>query len=350
MNRALPLHLAVLTLLAGSIAPEARAERRTFVNPSFQGYRLDYCKASGRECGERIATAWCVVQGYEYASVWEIDRDIGGREPTVHLDNRYVCERDQCNGFASIACGREESALNMLNWGWAARSTIFTPDRQEAVTAIALPEVQAVAPGCSQLEPGVLLCQSAPDYEHCRTLLEAGYVLGCRAALGLDGAVTGLRQAASGSYKLSLRARASVTVDRRSRGDGRISGETRYRVTFAIPERADLEETCLQRDRYEYHQTGPLGGWSEIHEADDCDEPIVGRYSPHEDDLQYAYGLCEGRRAWGTRIEATTDLVVAGVFHFTQATASSGAGHAGASRSVAPYLAIRAPLQVTCRE
>ncbi|MEE9570832.1 MAG: hypothetical protein V3W02_03935, partial [Gammaproteobacteria bacterium] len=76
----------------------------------------------------------------------------------------------------------------------------------------------------------------------------------------------------------------------------------------------------------------------------------VGRYSPHEDDLLFAYGLCESRRAWGTRIEATTDLVVAGVFHFTQATASSGAGHAGASRSVAPYLAIRAPLQVTCRE
>ena len=85
-----------------------------------------------------------------------------------------------------------------------------------------------------------------------------------------------------------------------------------------------------------------------IYEPDDCDEPLEGRFSPHEDDLRYAYGLCEGHRAWGTRIEATTDLVVAGIFHFTELTASVGG--AAASRSVTPYLAIRAPLRVNCTE
>ena len=350
MNRVLPLPIAVLILLAGSIIPEARAENRTFQNPVYQGYRLDYCRASGRECGERVATAWCVIQGFEFASDWGIDRDIGALQPTIRLDNRDVCAREQCDGFAAIACGGEESVLRMLDTWGLTRSTVFTADRQQVVRAVTSPEAQQVALDCSQLEPGVLLCQSAPGYQHCRTLLEAGQVLGCRAALGIDGAVVGLHEATSGSYELSLRARASVTVKRRHSDDGRIRGETRYRVTFAIPERTDIAETCLQRDRYEYHQTGPKGGSSEIYETDDCDEPIEGRFSPHEDDLRYAYGLCEGRRAWGTRIDATTDLIVAGIFHLTEVTASAAAAGAAASRSVTPYLAIRAPLQVNCTE
>ncbi|MEE8046706.1 MAG: hypothetical protein V3T49_07700, partial [Dehalococcoidia bacterium] len=73
-------------------------------------------------------------------------------------------------------------------------------------------------------------------------------------------------------------------------------------------------------------------------------------FSPHKDDLLTAYDLCERRHAWGTTIEATTDLVVAGIFHFSTVTVSSVAGGAAASRSVAPYLAIRAPLEVICRE
>jgi hypothetical protein len=348
MSRVLPLQIAVLTLLAGSIIPEARAEDRTFQNPVYQGYRLDYCKASGRDCGERVATAWCATQGFEYASDWGIDRDIGTLQPTLRLDNGDLCDHEQCDGFAAITCGSEESVLRMLDvWGLT-RSTVFTSDRQRVMSAVTSPEAQQVVLGCSQLEPGVLLCESAPGYQHCRTLLEAGQVLGCRAALGMDGPVAGLYEATSGSYELSLRAKASVTVDRRRPGEGRIRGETRYRVTFAIPERAGIAETCLQRDRYEYHQTGPNGGSSVIYEADDCDEPLEGRFSPHEDDLRYAYGLCEGHRAWGTRIEATTDLVVAGIFHFTELTAS--AGGAAASRSVTPYLAIRAPLRVNCTE
>ncbi len=348
MNRALPFRLAVLTLLAGCLVPEARAVDQTFQKPVYQGYRLDYCNASGGDCGERIATAWCVVQGFEHASDWGIDRDIGASQPTISLDNRDVCDHQQCDGFTEITCGSEESVLRMRDTWGLTRSTVFSADGEQVVRAVTSPEAQQVSLDCSQLDPGVLLCQSAPGYQHCRTLLEAGQVLGCRAALGIDGPVAGLHEASAGNYELLLRAKASVTVNRRRSGEGRIRGETRYRVTFAIPERTDIAETCLQRDRYEYHQTGPNGGTSEIFEAADCDDPIEGRFSPHEDDLQYAYGLCEGHRAWGSRIEATTDLVVAGIFHFTEITATADA--AAASRSVTPYLAIRAPLQVNCSE
>ncbi|HEY5623626.1 MAG TPA: hypothetical protein VIV14_07675, partial [Gammaproteobacteria bacterium] len=80
-----------------------------------------------------------------------------------------------------------------------------------------------------------------------------------------------------------------------------------------------------------------------------CDEPLQGRFSPHSDDLLYAYDLCEARRAWGKEIEGTIDLVVASIFHFAAATASSGEADPHGSRTVAPYLAVGAPIDISCR-
>ncbi len=343
-----PFRLAAFALLAWTVVPDAQAEVRTFGNPAYEGYRLDFCKGSGRECGERVATEWCVAQGYEYASDWGIDRDIGALQPTIRLDDSNVCHDGQCDGFSAITCGREEAAFRMPGTSANTRSTVFTPDRRQAAPTITRTEVQLSVPGCSQFEPGVLLCQTPADYQYCRSLLEQGYALGCRAELDLDGAVPGMREAISGEYELSLRGRASVSVNRRSRGDGRIRGATRYRLSFEIPEYAAGTESCIQRDRYEYRQTGPDAGLAEIFPADDCDEPLEGQFSPHEDDLVYAYDLCEGRNSWGDKIEATTDLIVAAIFHFSSPTASSADRDATASRTVSPYLAIGAPLEVVC--
>jgi hypothetical protein len=321
-----------------------------FRSPSFEGYRLDYCKSSGSECGERVATEWCVTQGYEYASDWGLERGIGGLQPTISVDNSRVCQGDQCDGFTAITCGREERVFRVPSLGGNTRGTVFTPDRSQAAPAVTRTEIQIVVPGCSQLEPGVLLCHSVPEYQYCRSLLQDGYILGCRARLGLDGAIADLHEATAGSYELSLRARASVTIDQGTRGDGRVRGETRYDVTFAIPEHTEATESCLQRDRYEYHQTGPSGGSSKIYESADCDESIEGSFSPHEDEILRAYDLCESRRAWGTKIEGTTERIVAGIFHFSAVTASSASDGAAASRSAATYLAIAAPLEVICRD
>ena len=350
MNFPQPLPLAALLVLACSVVPAAQAEVRTFRSPSFEGYRLDYCKSSGLGCGERVATEWCVTQGYEYASDWGLERGIGALQPTISVDNSRVCEGNQCDGFTAITCGREERVFRVPSLGGNTRGTVFTPDRRQAAPAVTRTEIEIVVPGCSQSEPGVLLCHSVPEYQHCRSLLQDGYVLGCRANLGLDGAVADLHEATADSYELSLRARASVTIDQGTRGDGRVRGETRYDVTFAIPEHTEATESCLQRDRYEYHQTGPSGGSSKIYESADCDEPIEGSFSPHEDEILRAYDLCESRRAWGTKIEGTTERIVAGIFHFSAVTASSASDGAAASRSVATYLAIAAPLEVICRD
>lgn len=345
-----PLPMAALTLLALSIAPESQADARTFRNPALQGYRLDYCQASGQECGERVATEWCVVQGYEYARDWRIDQNIGGLQPTIRLDNQNVCRDGQCDGFSEITCDREERVFSMPSLGGDTRGTVFTPDRRRVAAAATRIEVQLDIPGCSQFGPAVALCQSVPDYQYCRSLLQEGHVLECRAGLALDRVIADLHEATPGSYELSLRSRASITVNQSSRGAGKIKGESHYRVTIAVPEHAETVETCLQLDRYTYHQSGPLGGAPATYEADDCDEPIEGEFSPHDDDLLYAYDLCEGHGAWGSKIEATTDLIVAGIFRFSSPTAFSIAVDAAAPRSVGSYLAIEAPLEVTCRE
>jgi hypothetical protein len=329
-----------------AVGTVAEAETRSFRLPSFEGYRLDYCKASGRECGERVATAWCVAQGYEYSSDWAIERDLGSLQPTISIDSGEVCRGDQCDGFNRITCSREGRSYDLPRMGGDLQGTVFTPDGRHTARAITPTEVVLTVPGCSQYEPSVLLCRSVPEYQYCRSLRDEGYVLGCRAALNLDAAVGKLIEAAEESYELSLRPRAAVTVRRGSRGDGRISGETRYKVLFEIPDHR-ANERCVRRTGYEYRQTGSNAGVSALFEGGSCGDPIEGRYPPEDDYLLRAYDACETRRAWGGKTEMTTDMIVAGIFHF--AVTDQPATVTSLARTAAPYHAISAPLEINCR-
>jgi len=185
------------------------------------------------------------------------------------------------------------------------------------------------------------------EYQHCRTLFAAGKLLGCRAGLAFDSAFAQPVAAPPDSYELELRSRASATVTRQRRGDGRVRGEADFRVAFTVPTEPALTETCLQRDRYIYYPSGPQGGLSEIDDTAACDSPIEGKFMPHEDDLLRAYDLCEAHRAWGTEIEGSIELLVAGLYHLSPRTAAEGV--MGESRIVAPYVTIRAPLTISCK-
>jgi len=46
--------------------------------PRIRGYRLDWCKHAGRDCGEPAATLFCREKGYERAVLWAKDPRIGG--------------------------------------------------------------------------------------------------------------------------------------------------------------------------------------------------------------------------------------------------------------------------------
>jgi hypothetical protein len=330
------------------VAAPGHAEVRTFRNPQHQGYRLDYCQAFGQVCGERVATQWCRGQGYEYASDWAIDRDIGDVQPTVPIDSDRVCRGAQCDGFASVTCGREGRSFRLPNLGTMTRATVITPDRRGTAPAISTVEVRLLVPGCYQTEPGVLLCGTVHDFQHCRTLFATGKVLGCRAGLAFDGAFAEPVAAAADTYELDVRSRAAATVNRDERGEGRVRGKVDFRVRFDVPAQSALAETCLQRDRYVYYPSGPRGGLAEIDDTSDCAEPIDGTFEPHEDDLLRAYDLCTAHRAWGQTITDSIDLLVAGLYHLSATTAADGLP--GASRIVAPYTTIRAPFEISCRD
>lgn len=344
-------HRSLVVASVGALllaAGPAHAEVRTFRNPQHQGYRLDYCRSSGGACGERVATQWCRGRGYEYASDWAIDRDIGALSPTMSIDESRVCRGERCDGFTSITCGREGRTFRLPSLGSATRATVITPDRRGAAPAIAPVEVEVLVPGCYQTEPGILLCGTVHDYQHCRTLFAAAKVLGCRAGLAFDGDFAEPVAAEPGTYEVDLRSRASVTVTRGRRGEGRVRGDARFEVRFDARAYAADGERCLQRDRYLYHPNGPRGGLFEIDGTDECGEPIEGEFAPNDDDLLRAYDLCDGRRAWDDRIDGSIELLVAGLYYL--AGPDAGGPSAGASRVVAPYLTIRAPLRINCRE
>jgi len=348
MTTRLRIFCALLIGIGLLAAAPSHADVRTFRAPQHQGYRLDYCEALGQACGERVATQWCRQQGFEFASDWSIERGVGELMPTLPLDGGQTCHGNQCNGFEAITCGREGRSFRMPNLGAMTRATVITPDRRGTAPAIMPVEVKLLVPGCYQTEPGVLLCGTVHEYQHCRTLFAAGKILGCRAGLAFDGAFAEPIAANVSADEVELRSRASATVTRDHRGEGRVRGRAEFRVTFEVPAQAALAETCLQRDRYVYHPDGPRGGLSEISDTTDCAAPIEGAFEPHEDDLLRAYDMCVAHGAWGQTIEGSIELLVSSLFHMSPMTAADQP--AGASRIVAPYLTLRAPLEISCRD
>ena len=81
-----------------------QAETQRFNNPSVKGYRLDYCKHWGRDCGKPAADLWCVDQGFQSAEAFEILPGIGSQTPTVVFGDGSVCNTADCSGFKYIDC------------------------------------------------------------------------------------------------------------------------------------------------------------------------------------------------------------------------------------------------------
>ena len=79
------------------------------------------------------------------------------------------------------------------------------------------------------------MCETVHEYQHCRTLLEDGKVLGCRAGLAFDGAFAQPRAASPGTYDLSLRSRVNAIVYENRRitaapGSGRMPERAAWRA------------------------------------------------------------------------------------------------------------------------
>lgn len=334
------LPASILTLVGLAAAAPAVADTRTYPNPVVDGYRLSFCDLGSAQCGGPVADQWCRSRGFERAHEWSIAEHVGELVPTITLTGRRICKGTDCNGFAAITCERAERTFRMPSLGSMGRSTVLSPDRRSTERVVTQVEYRLLVPGCHQRAAGVLMCETLHDYQHCRTLLAEGVVLGCRAGLAFDGGIAEPYAAPPGSFDLDLHSSASATVYRGRRGEGKLKGEVRYRIAFAAPATADA---CLQRDRYIYYPTGPQGGVSDIGETAACDKPIGGRFAPHVDDLLHAYDLCEAGQAWGERLDSSTELLVAALYYLEPEAPNT------ATRVVAPYTTVSGALKVSCR-
>jgi hypothetical protein len=237
----------------------------------------------------------------------------------------------------------------MPRLGAAGLATVIAPSRRSAANTFEAVEVEVLVPGCHQREPGVFLCETVHEYQHCRTLMKSGKVFSCRAGLAFDGGFATPIAAGQGDYTLEMDSSAHIRVEQGQRGEGKLRGEAEFEIAFALPA---LEKTswCLQRDRYIYYPTGPKGGIGEIDDNADCDVPITGEIRPHEDDLLNAYDLCNSFSAWGSELDHTMDVIVAALFNIGSSSPRFLAEHGSSSTIMAPYLTVKAPVRIDCRE
>lgn len=75
-----------------------------FDRPIYKGYRLDWCRVWGEECGKGAADAFCKKMEYSGAESWEIDPNIGDKSPTIIIDTGQICNQFFCDGFKYIKC------------------------------------------------------------------------------------------------------------------------------------------------------------------------------------------------------------------------------------------------------
>ncbi len=90
-------------LLPETKAPAALGSQ-TFQYPAHDIYRLNYCLNWGKDCGAPAAQAWCAAQGFDRASGFKIDENIGALFPTLVLGESRVCAKFVCDGFREITC------------------------------------------------------------------------------------------------------------------------------------------------------------------------------------------------------------------------------------------------------
>jgi hypothetical protein len=78
----------------------------TFVDPTVDGIRLDWCRLWATDCGGAAAAAWCRQVGYSAAVTWEEDSNVSARGIVTKLvgDGRLCQPPNRCDSFASITC------------------------------------------------------------------------------------------------------------------------------------------------------------------------------------------------------------------------------------------------------
>jgi hypothetical protein len=348
MRTVRPNSAAALSIVAILFAMPAGAQIQSFPNPQQDGLDISYCGADAATCGEAMASAWCQTQGYEYASDWAARAGIDASSRAVSLDDGSVCTGAACESFANISCGRQTQGFTMPELGPSGRATVLSPNRRTIASELDTGEYRVLIPGCSEQSTGVFECESVLEYQHCRTLMISRMVRSCRAGLSLQEAFAEPRAATPDEYEIEIDSKAKVRVSLGVRGFGQIRGQAKVSLTIDPPVSGE-SVWCLQRDRYVFYPTGPMGGTAEIGESTDCDRPIEFSFEPHQDDLLRAYDLCDTFAAWDSEIEDSIEILAAGLFQIRSAHPEFVARHPTGGAVIAPIVVVEAPLTIECR-
>lgn len=77
---------------------------KTFNYPSVSGYRLDWCRMFGTECGAPAAHTYCQKKGYAQSINFARQNDVGVQ--TLIIGNNSICNPSftSCDSFSFITC------------------------------------------------------------------------------------------------------------------------------------------------------------------------------------------------------------------------------------------------------
>lgn len=100
--------LVLLIALCSWPTPSAAVETsQSFVAPTIKDFRLDWCRNWGEGCGGPAAELFCREKGFDKATRWSIDPNVGARGiPTLVFGDGRLCQGPNCAGFRVIVCAR----------------------------------------------------------------------------------------------------------------------------------------------------------------------------------------------------------------------------------------------------
>ena len=77
---------------------------QVYLEPKFNGNRLDLCVDWATGCGAPAAKKFCQAEGWATASDYTVANDIGASTPTRLIGTGAVCDQGYCDGFQAITC------------------------------------------------------------------------------------------------------------------------------------------------------------------------------------------------------------------------------------------------------
>jgi hypothetical protein len=82
----------------------ADAGVRNFFSPHLEDARIAFCMQSSDECGKSVADAWCQVNGFDEAVLFQRQEIPGDVLATLYPDTGARCDDETCVSFHQIKC------------------------------------------------------------------------------------------------------------------------------------------------------------------------------------------------------------------------------------------------------